>query len=303
MSATRLRLRGRDFTAAAGSPLVMGIVNASPESFSDGAAVGDLDEQVARGRGLVADGADVVDVGGESGVSDRPPVPVGEEIARVAPVVARLTAEGIAVSVDTWKAEVAAAVLEAGALMINDVSGLSEPELARACAHHGAGLVVTHTRAAPKQKRFPAYEDLVGEVVAFLRERAAVAVELGVPDDAIVLDPGPDLAKTPAQTIGLLRALDAIAELGFPVMLAASRKDFIGALTGEPPTARLAGTLAALGWGVEAGAAIVRVHDVAAARSFLRVRAALAGDIEPAADLRLPDHLRREPVGSSPPSE
>jgi dihydropteroate synthase len=291
----RLRLRGRVLELQPGRPLIMGIVNASPESFSDGGSVGGLDEQVERALTL---GADIVDVGGESGVTDRPPVPAEEEAARVVPLVERLAAEGVVVSVDTWKESVARAAIDAGAAMINDVSGLIEPGLADACAESGAALVVMHTRARPKQKAFPGYDDVTADVLGFLRERMALARAHGVEEDQLVVDPGPDFAKTPAETVEALRRLPELRELGRPVLLAASRKDFVGALCDRAPADRLAGTLAAIGEGVTAGAAIVRVHDVAATRDFLTVRAALRGEIEVPRELHLDQTLRRQ--ASSP---
>ncbi len=272
-------------------PVLMGIVNASPESFSDGARVGGLEAQVERALALREEGAGLIDVGGESGVTDRPPVPAPEEIARVVPLVERLAARGALVSVDTWRGPVARAALDAGAAMINDVSGLRDPALAEACAAAGAWLVIAHTAAPPKQKPFPAYDDVAGEVVRFLRERVELARSLGV--ERVVLDPGPDLAKTPADTVAVLRALPRVVELGHPVLLAVSRKDFVGAITGRAPGDRLAGTLAALGAGLDAGASILRVHDVAAAADYLAVREALRGEREVAADLRLDPGLRR----------
>jgi dihydropteroate synthase len=279
-----------------GEPLVMGIVNASPESFSDGDAVGGLEAQVERALSLVEDGADLIDVGGESGVTDREPVSASAEAERVVPLVERLAGAGVAVSVDTWKAPVASAAIEAGAVMINDVSGLVDLGVAHACASSGAALVVMHTRVPPKVKGFPAYDDVAADVVEFLRERVGVAVGEGVGEEQIVLDPGPDFAKRPAETVEVLRRLGSVAEMGRPVLLAASRKDFVGALTGRAPGGRLAGTLAAIGEGVDAGAAILRVHDVAATRDFLTVRAALRGDREVPADLTLDPALRREGV-------
>jgi dihydropteroate synthase len=288
----RLRLRDRVVELEPGSPpLVMGIVNTSPESFSDGGSVGGLDEQVER---ALAMGADIVDVGGESGVTDRPPVPAAEETERVVPLVERLAAEGVVVSVDTWKAEVARAALDAGAAMINDVSGLLEPAVADACAEAGAALVVMHTRARPKEKEFPGYEDVMADVLAFLRERMDLARERGVAEDQLVVDPGPDFAKTPAETVAMLRRLPELQELGRPVLLAVSRKDFVGALCDRLPADRLAGTLAAVGEGVDGGAAIVRVHDVAATRDFLTVRAALRGEVDVPHELRLDPRLRRQ---------
>jgi dihydropteroate synthase len=280
-------------------PWLMGIVNVTPDSFSDGAAASPTaDEAVARAQALVAAGADIVDVGGESGVTDRPEVPAGEEIARVVPVIERIAAQlDVPVSVDTRKPAVAAAAIAAGACMVNDVSGLREPELADVCADTRAALVIMHTRAEPKRRvEDPRYEDVAADVRAFLAERIELALSRGVAREQIVLDPGPDFAKTPAQSVAVLRALPALHELGRPLLLAVSRKDFVGALTGRSPQARGPGTLAALDHGVRAGAHILRVHDVADAADFLAVRAALAGEREVDAGLRLDDSLRREPA-------
>ena len=289
-----LRLGERRFEPERGAPLVMGIVNASPESFSDGGRFATLDAQTERALELVAQGADLIDVGGESGVTGIPAIAADEEARRVVPLVERLTAEGVLVSVDTWKPAVARAALSAGAVLINDVSGLRDPELADACAEAGAGLVVMHTRAEPKKKEFPDYDDVVGDVVGFVGERLELARERGVEEERLVTDPGPDFAKTPAETVAVLRSLDRLAELGRPILLAISRKDFVGALTARRPREREAGTLAALGAGVDAGAAIVRVHDVAATVDYLTVRAALAGERPVDPGLRLPDELRTQ---------
>ena len=231
-----LRLRDRTLVAPAGEPLIMGIVNASPESFSDGGLFDGIDAQVARAEELVAAGAAIIDVGGESGVTGVDPLVPDEEIRRVAPLVARLVGLGMIVSVDTWKPSVARAVLAEGAHLINDVSGLRDIDLAVACAESGAGMVLMHTRAEPKRKEFPHYDDVVADVVSFLRERMAMAIRAGVAPDSIVLDPGPDFAKTPAQTIEVLSHLDAVVALGRPVLLAVSRKDFVGALDAAATT-------------------------------------------------------------------
>jgi dihydropteroate synthase len=275
-------------------PLIMGIVNASPESFSDGGRYATVHDQVLRALELVEQGADLIDVGGESGVTGIPAVAAEEEARRVVPLVERLAAEGVRVSVDTGKPVVARAALAAGAVMINDVSGLRDVELADACAEAGAWLVVMHTRAEPKVKTFPDYDDVVEDVVAFVRDRVELALEHGVARERIVVDPGPDFAKTPAQTVEVLRGLDRLGELGYPILLAVSRKVFVGALTGRAPREREAGTLAAIGAGVDAGAAIVRVHDVAATVDFLKVRAALTGEQPVDPELRLAAELRRQ---------
>jgi dihydropteroate synthase len=273
-----LRLRHHVLEPRPGRPLLMGIVNAGPDSFSDAVRLSTLDAQVAHARRLVAEGADIVDVGGESGVTYTAASSAGVEMERVVPLVERLAADGIPVSVDTWKAKVAAAALDVGAAMINDTSGLRDLALAELCARTGAALVVMHTRAPPTQERFPDYDGaVVDDVVAFLAERCAAARAAGVADAQLVLDPGPDFAKTPAETVEVLRAIDRLHELGLPLLLAVSRKYFVGAITDRPPAGRLAGTLAAVGWAADRGAAIVRVHDVAEADDFLRVRRVLDG--------------------------
>jgi dihydropteroate synthase len=271
-----LRLCGRVIELGR-RPLLMGIVNANHDSFSG--ASREPEE-------LLEAGADLIDVGGETASGHRPSVAAEEEIARVVPVIERLAAGGATVSVDTYKPAVAEAAIAAGAVLVNDVSGLRDPALADLCARTGAGLVIMHTRAAPKATLLDPdhYDDVTADVTAFLRERMAVAIAHGVDPEQLVLDPGPDFAKTPAQTVAVLRRLDDVLALGRPVLMAISNKDFVGALTGRPPRDRLAGTLAAVAHGVEAGAHVLRVHDVAAAADFLRVRAALRGDFELAPD-------------------
>jgi dihydropteroate synthase len=287
-----LRLRDRELDFS--EPVLMGIVNATPDSFSERQGPKGPDELAARGLRLLAEGAAIVDVGGESGRTDTEAVPVEEEIARVAPVVERLAAGGALVSVDTWRGPVAQAALDAGAAMINDVSGLSDETLAVACASAGAALVITHTQAPPKTKTFPHYDDVITSVYAFLDERMAAADAAGVWEDRIVLDPGIDIAKSPAESIEVLRRLPELARLGRPLLLAVSRKDFVGALTERPPSERDAGTLAAVGAAVEGGACIIRVHDVAGAHDYLRVHQALAKGAD--AELELAPELRREVV-------
>ena len=272
-----LRLRDRTVDVQAGRPLIMGIVNAGDDSFSDAERLDTLELQVQRGLELVAEGADLVDVGAESGVTYTPAGTAGDEAARVVPLVERLAAEGVRVSVDTWKPEVARSALEAGAVMLNDVSGLRDPALADLAARSRATLVLMHTRAAPKHEAFPDYDDVAADVEAFLRERIDLALDHGVAREQLVLDPGPDFAKTPAQTVAVLRELDRLHALGRPLLLAISRKYFLGAITGRPPAERLAGTLAAAAWAADAGAAILRVHDVAAVRDALAVKAVLEG--------------------------
>jgi dihydropteroate synthase len=304
LKAPRLRVRAVDRVLELGErPWLMGIVNASPDSFSDGGRHATREAQLALASELLAAGADILDIGGESASTGRPPVDPDEEIERVVPLVERVAGElGATVSVDTYKPAVARAAIAAGARIVNDVSGLRDPALAELCAQTGAGLVVMHTCAAPRQRMQDPdlYDDITAEVLGFLRDRVALAVDLGVTPEQLILDPGPDFAKTPAQTVTLLSEVARLHELGRPLLMAISRKDFIGALTGRPPRERLAGTLAALAHGVQAGAHIFRVHDVAAAADFLVVRRALSGELQPDRDLALPEELRHERRASAP---
>jgi dihydropteroate synthase len=278
-----------------GRPWLMGVVNATPDSFSDAGMHQTLGQRMALAQSMLEAGARVIDIGGESGVTNRPAVESAEEVARVVPLIERVTAElGAVVSVDTYKPVVARAAIAAGASIVNDVSGLRDPALADVCAQTGAALVIMHTLVAPKQKLLdPAFDGRIADDVRqFLEQRIELALTRGVDFAQLVLDPGPDFAKTPAQTIEVLRSLGALHELGRPLLLAVSRKDFIGALTGRPPRERLAGTLAAIGHGVDAGAHLLRVHDVAQTTDFLTVAGALASQTAVASELRVADAVR-----------
>jgi dihydropteroate synthase len=298
MTAPERRLRTtRSTLTLGGRPWIMGVVNASPESFSDAGGLSDDDERLDLARSQLAAGADLIDVGGESGVTNRPAVSAEEEADRVVGLIERLAGgEEALVSVDTYKPTVARAAIAAGAAIVNDVSGLRDPELADVCAETGAGLVLTHTRAAPKEKLLDAELDgrIADDVEVFLEQRIELAVSRGVGFEQLILDPGPDLGKTPAQTVHTLRALERLHRLDRPLLLAVSRKDFVGAITSRPPRGRLAGTLAAIGYGVDAWAHILRVHDVAQVVEFLAVRQALSGEAELDPALRLADELRWE---------
>lgn len=297
-AARRFEVRACDRTLRLGErPWLMGIVNATPDSFSDDGRYPTPEARVELARTLLAAGADVIDVGGESGVTNRPAVAAAEEIDRVVPLIERIAGElGAVVSVDTYKPAVARAAIAAGACIVNDVSGLRDPELADVCAETGAALVVMHTRAAPKTKLLDPSMDgrMADDVVAFLRERMEFARSRGVDEQQLIVDPGPDFGKTPAQTVEVLRRIDDVLALGRPLLMALSRKDFLGAITGRPPRERLAGTLAALGWAADAGGHLFRVHDVPEAAEFLAVRDVLAGRRELDADARLSDRLRWE---------
>ncbi len=282
----------------------MGVLNASPDSFSDAGGLATTEDRAAHARALLEAGADVIDIGGESGVTNRPAVAPEEEIERVVPLIQRVVDMGAIVSVDTYKPEVARAAVAAGAAIVNDISGLRDPALADVCAETGAGLVLAHNRAVPKQKLLdPGLDGRAAEdALEFLRQRMAVAIGRGVEFEQVLLDPGPDLGKTPAQTVEVLRALPSLHALGRPLLLAVSRKDFVGAITRRGPRERLGGTLAAVGFGVNAGAHVLRVHDVAEVADFLAVRAVLTGERELDPELRLADELRwaQTPVSGAP---
>jgi dihydropteroate synthase len=292
-----LRACGERIELGGHRPWLMGIVNATPDSFSDGGLRQSLGERVELAEQLLGAGADLIDIGGESGVTNRPAVTPEEEIERVVPLIEQVAGGlGARVSVDTYKPAVARAAITAGASIVNDVSGLLDPALADVCAETGAALVLMHTLAPPKQKRFdPALDGrIAAEVEAFLRARIELALERGVDFEQLLVDPGPDFCKTPAQTVELMRALPELHGLSRPLLLAASRKDFVGAITGRSPRARLAGTLAAVGFGVDAGAHVLRIHDVADVADFLAVRELLAGEAELDGEVRLADELRWE---------
>jgi dihydropteroate synthase len=259
-------------------PFLMGIVNATPDSFSDGGRFLDPEAAVAQALRLAAEGADLVDLGGESTRPGAPPVPAGEEIRRVVPVIETLRARGfpLPISVDTTKGEVARAALAAGADLVNDVSGLGDPELGRAAAEARVPVVLMHTRGTPADMQSHAvYGDVTAEVAAELRAALGRAVAAGIDPAAVILDPGIGFAKTAEQNLELLARVGELHALGRPLLVGPSRKSFIGKLTGAPVDERLAGTLAAVTACVLAGVELLRVHDVAACRQAALVAAAL----------------------------
>ncbi|MBK5230781.1 MAG: dihydropteroate synthase, partial [Thermoleophilia bacterium] len=213
-------------------PYLMGIVNATPDSFSDRQGEKSVADRVALARELVDQGADIIDVGGESGITNKPAVDARTEIARVVPVIEAIASAlpRAVISVDTYKPAVARAALKAGAGIVNDVSGLADDDLAAAAAEHDAAIVLMHTRARPKQKLFRHYDDVMTDIKMFLGDAIARAAAKGVRLERIILDPGPDFAKSPAQTVEALRRLPELKALGHPLLLAVSRKDFVGAL-------------------------------------------------------------------------
>lgn len=278
--------------------LVMGVVNASPESFSDAGMYGTLDRQLGLAHALVRDGADIIDIGGQSAITGKAPVSAEEEVDRVVPVITGIRARHpqLLISVDTYKPVVAEAAIRAGADIINDVSGLRHPEVASLCAENGSALVIMHTEARPLE-RLPdgfASEDPVGDVRDFLDERVHAACDAGMRPEGLILDPGPDFGKTPAQTVTVLRGLSQVRSLGRPVLLAVSRKDFLGAILERRPLGRDAGTTAALAWLAADGGNIARVHDVRSACDAVRVVEVLSGRRDIAAGYRLDEALRHE---------
>ena len=285
-------------TRAFTSTQVMGVVNASPESFSDAGRFDSLNAQLELAASLIRSGADIIDVGGQSAVTNQPELDASLECDRVLPIVEWLKQHHpeVLVSVDTYKPKVAAATLAAGADIINDVSGLRHPELASMCAEFDAALVIMHTAAPPKIRlqQVDLYRDIVHEVRDFLVERMATAVGVGLAEESIIVDPGPDFTKTPRQTVDLLQGIAAIRDLGRPVLLALSRKDFLGAITQRTPKGRDAATAAALAFFAASPGNIVRVHDVAAAVDVIATVETLAGFRDIQHDYVLPDLLRYE---------
>ena len=276
MTEWSLRIGPRTFSGP--GPFVMGVVNATPDSFSDGGRYLDPAAAASRALALASEGADLVDVGGESTRPGAPPVAAEEEIRRVVPVLERLVAGGLTVpiSVDTSKPEVALAALRAGAALVNDVRGLSDPRLAEVVAAAGVPVVLMHTRGTPGDMRERArYRDVAAEVRDELAEALRRAVSAGVPAERTILDPGIGFAKTAAQSLEVLARLGELRALGRPILVGPSRKSFIGAATGASVEDRLPGTLAAVAAAVLAGAEFVRVHDVGAARQAALVAAAI----------------------------
>ncbi len=262
----------------------MGVVNVTPDSFSDGGRFLDRDAAVDRALRIAEEGADLVDLGGESTRPGASAVEAGEEIRRVVPVIERLRAGGfpLPISIDTSKAAVARAALAAGADLVNDVTGLSDPDLARAVAEAGVPAVLMHMRGTPADMMSRAlYADVAGEVSRELEAAIARAEAAGVSRDLIVVDPGIGFAKTAEQSVEMLARVGELRVLGRPILVGPSRKSFIGKLTGAPVGERVAGTVAALTACVLAGVELLRVHDVAEARQAALVAAAIRSAARP----------------------
>lgn len=262
-------------------PLIMGVVNVTPDSFSDGGETMDAAAAVARGRALQAAGADIVDVGGESTRPGALSLDPRDESARVVPVIRALAVAGAVVSVDTRNARTMAEALDAGAGIVNDVTALTgDPDALALVARRGASVVLMHMRGDPRTMQdAPRYDDVVGDVADYLAGRVEACVRAGIPRAKIAIDPGIGFGKTVEHNVQLIAGLDRLAALGCAVLLGVSRKSFIGRLSrGEDAKNRLSGSLAAMLAGVARGADIVRVHDVAETRQALAVWAAIAAE-------------------------
>lgn len=262
----------------AGRPLLLGIVNVTPDSFSDGGLYLDPNAAVAHAVQLVEEGADILDIGAESTRPGAVPVEATEELRRLIPVV-RAIAKAVAVpiSVDTSKASVAKAAIDEGAVIVNDVTGLrGDPAMVDLIAQTGAGIVLMHMQGSPQtMQQAPEYQDVVEDVAVFLSERARYAIERGVAQSQIILDPGIGFGKVLVQNLDVLGQLPRFIQLGYPLLIGPSRKSFIGQLTGQPVEDRAWGTAAAVAIAVEQGAHILRVHDVGAMRDVVKVAVAI----------------------------
>lgn len=259
---------------------IMGVLNVTPDSFSDGGLFLDPGRALEHAHRMVEEGADLIDIGGESTRPGSLPVPVGEELRRVLPVIRTLAKElSVPISVDTYKAEVAEAVLAEGADLINDIGGLElDPRMASVVARARAGLVVMHMKGTPRtMQQNPTYEDLMGEILAFLGRQVKLAEEAGIDPSAILVDPGLGFGKRPEHNLIILKRLNELRILGKPILIGPSRKAFIGHVLGLPIGERLEGTLACGAVAVWNGAHVVRVHDVKPMARLVRMLDAIKG--------------------------
>jgi dihydropteroate synthase len=261
----------------------MGAINVTPDSFSDGGRFFDSERAIEQGERLASDGADLLDVGGESTRPFSDPIPAEEELRRVIPVIRELAKRArIPISIDTCKAEVARAALDAGASLINDISALAfDAGMGRVAASSGAPLILMHMQGTPRTMQVkPHYDSLLSEVVRFLEERVQLACEAGVSRDQVIVDPGIGFGKSATHNLLLIKHLDSLAVLGRPVLLGTSRKSFIGSVLGRPVTDRETGTWATVCAGALKGAHILRVHEVAVCRQMVdMVDAILSADL------------------------
>lgn len=270
------------FSLPSGRLALMGILNVTPDSFSDGGVHFEAETAIAAALQMMEDGADLIDIGGESTRPGSEGVPLEEELRRVMPVLERLCAEGVPVSIDTAKAEVARRALGAGAAVVNDITAFGDPEMLSVCVEGKCSVCLMHMQGTPRTMQAnPHYEDVVREVRDFLVEKAAAAEAAGIPKGDIWLDPGIGFGKTVEHNLRLLRELDVLVATGYPVLIGTSRKSFIGKVLGAPGEVlpsdeRLEGTLATQVWAQMKGARIIRAHDVKEAARALKMTTAIA---------------------------
>ena len=261
-------------------PLIMGVVNVTPDSFSDGGLYASFESAVAHARALIADGADMVDIGGESTRPGAQPVPLDEERRRILPVIEALADCGRPVSVDTRKPELMRAAIEAGASLVNDIDALESEEALQSVARTQAAVCLMHKQGDPQTMQHnPSYENVVREVHDYLAQRIEAALGAGISRERIVIDPGFGFGKMQEHNLALLRGLSALTDLGVPVLAGVSRKAMLGRITGREPHQRVHASVAAALFAVDRGARIVRVHDVTETRDALAVWCALKGTI------------------------
>lgn len=276
----RYRLACGRFELDLGTPKVMGIVNITPDSFSDGGAHADTDSGIAHAQRLIAEGAHILDIGGESTRPGAAEVSEADEIKRILPVIEALRETGVPLSIDTAKPAVMRAALDAGADMINDIHGFRLPGALEAVAASNCGLCAMHMQGEPRtMQQAPVYEDVVSEVKSFLRVQAQRLLDGGVARARITLDPGFGFGKTVEQNYRLLRELGSLHDLGFALLIGVSRKSMLGAVTGKPVNDRVSASVAAALAAVARGAQIIRVHDVAASVDALKIWQAVDTDI------------------------
>jgi dihydropteroate synthase len=261
----------KEYTLVFKKTLIMGVLNITPDSFSDGGLFADIDTAVSHGKKMVSDGADLIDIGGESSRPGSIPLSEKDELKRVLPVVKRLVDEvSVPISIDTYKPQVADACLKAGAHLINDITGLSNSEMRAVIAKYNAPVVLMHMKGTPKtMQNNPLYHDVVGEIKTFFQEKIITARKTGI--QQIIIDPGIGFGKTVEHNLQILKHLEVFKSLGCPILVAPSRKYFIGVITGLPVHERLEGTIAAISIAVMNGANMVRVHDVKECKRAIQI--------------------------------
>ncbi len=267
----------REHTLRFEKTLIMGVLNITPDSFSDGGLFNTVDAAVAHGKKMVSDGANLIDIGGESSRPGSEPLSENEELARILPVVTRLVDEvSVPISIDTYKPLVADTCIKAGAHLINDITGFSNPAMRNVAAEHNVPVVLMHMLGTPKiMQQKPVYQDVLGEITSFFKEQIATAHKIGI--QQIIIDPGIGFGKTVEHNLQILKHLETFKSLGCPILIGPSRKSFIGTITGLPVNERLEGTIAAITVAIMNGANIVRVHDVKECRRAIQVVDAIRG--------------------------